>query len=85
MDKVLSARVDQAIIQRIGMLANKLGTSKKAIIERAILDLAEKVEASQGVDLLEQTCGAWDREEASEESASLAREAFRNAMERHRR
>jgi len=85
MDKVLSARVDQAVIQRIGMLASRLGTSKKAVIERAILDLAKKVEASQDLDLLGQTFGAWDREEAPAESAAEAREVFRKSMERHHR
>ena len=85
MDKVLSARVDQAVIQRIGMLARRLGTSKKAVIERAILDLAEKVETSQDLDLLGQTFGAWDREEAAAETSAQARDVFRKSMERHRR
>jgi hypothetical protein len=36
MDKIMSPRMDEAVIQRIGMSAKKLGTSKKAVLENAI-------------------------------------------------
>jgi predicted transcriptional regulator len=36
MDKILSARVDESVIQQVGILARELNTSKKAIIEAAI-------------------------------------------------
>lgn len=85
MDKILSARVDEAIIKRIGLLARRLGTTKKAIIERAILALQEKVEAEQKIDVLEQTLGAWERDEPARETLARAREAFRRSMERHHR
>jgi predicted transcriptional regulator len=85
MDKVLSARVDEAVLQRLTMLAGRLRTSKKAIIERAILAYAERVEAEQQVDLLEQTHGAWQREDSADETVERARSAFRQAMDQHRR
>jgi len=36
MDKIMSTRMDEAVIQHIGMLARKLGTSKKAVLESAV-------------------------------------------------
>ena len=44
MDKILSARVDESVIQRIGSLARQLNTTKKKIIEGAITLYAEKIE-----------------------------------------
>lgn len=43
MDKVLSARVDQSIVSRIGMLARQTHMSKKKIIERSIQMYAASV------------------------------------------
>jgi predicted transcriptional regulator len=36
MDKILSARVDESVVNRIGSLARRLHTSKKKSIESAI-------------------------------------------------
>jgi predicted transcriptional regulator len=36
MDKILSARVDETTIRKIGLLAQKLKKTKKAVIEEAI-------------------------------------------------
>lgn len=35
-DKIMSTRIDESVIQHIGMLAKKLGTSKKAVLENAV-------------------------------------------------
>lgn len=85
MDKVLSARLDEAVIQRLGLLAHSMGTTKKDVIERAILAFAEQVEEQQAVDVVRQTCGAWDRDEDAVATVTRAREPFRKGMERHRR
>jgi len=42
MDKILSARVDESVIQQIGVLAHELDTSKKAVIEAAIRMFSEQ-------------------------------------------
>ena len=83
MDKILSARVDEAVIWRINFLARRLGTTKKAIIEQAIRSYAEQVEAEHQLDVLEHTCGAWQRIEPPRETVDAARRAFRRSMERH--
>ena len=83
MDKILSARVDESIIRRIGRMAQKLHTTKKAVIEAAILSYAEKAETEKGIDIWEETLGAWKRREPPEETIKQARQAFRESMKRY--
>ena len=85
MDKILSARVDEAIIQRIGVIAQELETTKKAVIEAAILSYADKIQGEKKIDALEKTLGAWKRKESAEEDIEQIRHAFRKSMERHKR
>ena len=85
MDKILSARVDESVISQIGALARKLGTTKKAIIEKAIRLYAEKMGKEDGFDVLKETLGAWQRKESPGETVKKARKAFRSSMERHRK
>ena len=85
MDKILSARVDDTVIHRIGMLAEQLHTTKKAIIEGAIIAYAEKVETEKKLDVLEQTLGAWQRDEAPDETVRRVRCSFRNSMQRRQK
>lgn len=85
MDKVLSARVDEAVLRRLGMLAEALGTTKKDVLERAIRTFSERLEQEQVLDVFLQTCGAWHRDEPPEQTAAEARQAIRRGMERHHR
>jgi len=83
MDKILSARVDETTIRKIGLLAQKLKKTKKAIIEEAIRSYADQTVSSQSIDILDQTCGAWNRSETPQETVLGVREDFRKSMERH--
>jgi len=85
MDKIMSTRMDEAVIQHVGMLAKKLGTSKKAVLENAVRCYAEKMEAEQGLDVLSHTCGAWQREESVAQTVGRSKEAMRKSQERHKR
>ena len=85
MDKIMSARVDESVAQRIDILAKKLKTTKKAVIENAIRQYAEKVEAEQSMDILEYTCGSWQREESAADTVQHIRGKMRKAQERHKR
>ncbi len=85
MDKILSARVDEAVIKKIGLLAQKLDTTKKSIIENAVRDYSKKIEEEHKIDILEQTLGAWQRTETPEETVKQIRGVFRKSMERHKR
>lgn len=80
----MSARVDEAIIPKIGSLAKQMGATKKAIIQEAILLYGEKVQTGEE-NVFERTLGAWSRKEPPRRTAAKARTAFRKSMERHAR
>ncbi len=85
MDKIMSTRMDEAVIQRIGMLARKLGTSKKAILENAVHHYADKIEAEQDVDIMTHTFGSWKRDESTVETVNAIKGAMRKSQERYKR
>ena len=85
MDKILSARVDESVIQRIGSLARQLNTTKKKIIEGAIILYAEKIEKETKKGILEQTFGAWQRDESTPETVQKVRTILRDSMKRYQK
>lgn len=85
MDRVFSTRVDEAVSNRVTELSRRLGISKKALIERAVRELAERIDADGGTDVFAETCGAWQRDETAAETARAARQRFCESMERHKR
>jgi predicted transcriptional regulator len=82
MDKILSARVEESIVRRIGELAHRLGTSRKQVIERAVLLLAERVESKPEDGVFASTFGAWKRRESAEATVARARRSFKKSLER---
>ncbi len=84
MDKIISARIDESAANRIGVLARRLRTSKKDVIERAIAMYAAHVCEREESDVFEQTCGAWARRESAADIVKTARKAFRDSMGRPR-
>lgn len=84
MDKILSARVDESVANRIGLLPRRLRTSKKKIIDSAIERYAAQVDKEQDFDVFEHTCGAWQRRGSPEQTVVKVRKAFRDSMKRHR-
>ena len=85
MDKIMSTRMDEAVIRHIGMLAKRLGTSKKAVLENAVRYYAEKIEAEQGFDALTHTFGSWKRDESAAETVNAVKDTMRKSQERYRR
>lgn len=85
MDKVLSVRVDDSVIQQVGMLARKRNTSKKAIVEAAIRLYSGQTGIDKKNDVFEKTSGAWRRSEIPRNSIVIARTMFNESMERHHR
>ena len=73
MDKIMSTRIDEAVIRHIGMLAKRLGTSKKAVLENAVRCYVEKIETEQGFDVLADTFGSWQRDKSAAETRRLSR------------
>jgi len=85
MDKIMSTRMDEAVIRHIDMLAKRLGTSKKAILENAVRYYAEKVEAEQGFDVLTDTFGSWQRDNSAAETVQTIKDTMRKSHERYKR
>ena len=85
MDKIMSTRIDEAVIRHIGMLAKRLGTSKKAVLENAVRYYVEKIEAEQGFDVLTHTLGSWQRHEAAAETVQTIKDTMRKSQERYKR
>ena len=85
MDKIVSTRMDEAVIQHIGMLARKLGTSKKAVLESAVRYYVEKMETEQDLDILSHTFGSWQRDESTAETVKLIKDAMRKSQGRYKR
>ena len=85
MDKIMSTRVDEAVIRHIGMLADRLGTSKKAVIENAVRYYLERIEEEEGFDLLSHTFGCWERSESASETVRVIKDTMRKSQERYKR
>ena len=83
MDKILSARVDEVILNKISFIAQKLNVSKKKVIEGAVQMYAQRLEAAGDMNVFVQTSGAWKRKETIEQTVTHAKSAFRKSMERH--
>jgi hypothetical protein len=85
MDKIMSTRIDEAVIRNIGMLAKRLGTSKKAVLENAVRCYVEKIEREQGFDVLTDTFGSWQRDKSAAETHQAIKDTMRKSQERHKR
>ena len=85
MDKIISARLDESVVRRIGALSQQLGTTKKAVIENAVQVYAEKIEAENNCDVLEQTLGAWRRTQPPHKTVEKARQTFRRSIHRYQK
>ncbi|MCX7016847.1 MAG: ribbon-helix-helix protein, CopG family [Candidatus Sumerlaeota bacterium] len=85
MDKVLSARLDESVVNRIGSLAQRLHTSKKKIIETAITEYAARVDEDNEMDVFRKSWGAWHRKESAAQIVEQIRKEFEDSMMRHHR
>ncbi len=83
MDKILSARVDEATVRQLALLSTELNMTKKAIIESAIKLYSQQKGMENKVNALEKTCGVWQREESPQEDILKARLIFGKSMKRH--
>ena len=84
MDKVFSVRIDESVAARVNSLARQLHSTKKQVVEQAIELFTAKVEHEQEAGILEQSFGAWKRNESTGETVEASRAAFRGSFERVR-
>jgi predicted transcriptional regulator len=85
MDKIMSARIDESVAHRIGDLARRLKTSRKRVIEQAVLLLAREVDSQPDDDVFARTFGAWRRKQSAATTVTRARRAFSRSMGRRQR
>ncbi|MBD3345525.1 MAG: hypothetical protein GF401_10725 [Chitinivibrionales bacterium] len=85
MDRIFSARIDDAVYRKINNLSSKMHTSKKKIIEKAVTLLGKHFEEDKHTDVFDETCGAWKRDEKIDKTMEKAKAAFNESMKRHQR
>ena len=72
MDKILSARVDETVLNKISFLAQRLHLTKKKVIEGAVQLYAQRMESAGDMNVFAQTSGAWKRNESIDHTVSHA-------------
>jgi hypothetical protein len=85
MDKILSSRLDEAVVDELERVSRQLGMTKKQFLEEAIRLRAQEAREQQGGDIWEETLGAWKRDEPPADTVRAVRKHFRDAFERHHR
>ena len=85
MDRILSARIDDAVYRKISDLSHKLHTSKKAVIEKAVELLGYNCQEQGARDVFDETCGAWQRDETPAETSGKIRNRFNASLTRHQK
>ncbi len=84
MDKVFSARVDEAVLDELNRVAGKLGITKRQFLEEAIRLRAQQFSRREDADIWAETSGAWRRRrESTTEIIRTARRRFQRSFERH--
>jgi hypothetical protein len=82
MQKIFSARLDEAALDEMDRVTRKLRMSKRQFLEEAIHLRARGLSAAHGDDIWSETLGVWRREEKPESTIRRARQAFRRTFER---
>ena len=85
MQKIFSTRLDEAVLDELDRVTQRLGMSKRQFLEEAIQLHARSLSGDAREDVWAETSGAWNRAEKPETSIRRARQAFRRAFDRHHR
>ena len=81
MERIMSTRIDESVLNLINRIAREKNLSKKRIIEEAIRDFWQKIHAGKKRDPFEDSFGAWKRDESTEETVRKSRLAFNQRLE----
>jgi|RhiMetdeSRZDD1v2_1073273.scaffolds.fasta_scaffold880413_2 hypothetical protein len=85
MDRVFSARLDEAVIDELDRVTKQLGMTKKEFLEDAIRSRAAEVSAQTARNVWRETLGAWKRREAAETTIRRIRKSVEGSFARHQR
>jgi len=82
---VVSARIDEAVVDAMERVMRQLGLTKKQFLEDAIRSRARELSAKGMEDVWFATLGAWQRTEKAEATLLSGRKALRDSFRRHYR
>jgi hypothetical protein len=85
MQKIFSARLDEAVLNEMDRVTRRAKMTKKQFLEEAIRARARELSASLAQDVWDETRGAWKRRGRPATTVRAARTAFRRSIERHQR
>ncbi len=85
MDKILSARLDEAVVNELHRVTRRLGMTKKRFLEEAIQSKVRQVADNATPDVWEETRGAWRRHEEIQTTIRAGRRKFNAAFKRRHR
>lgn len=85
MQKVFSARIDEAVLNELERVTRQRGISKRQFLEEAVLKHAAEISDQADGDIWSDTLGAWRRREQPGTTIRRARQAFRRSFSRHHR
>ena len=85
MQKIFSTRLEEATLNELARVTQKLGISKRQFLEEAIHQRAERAIGDVKGDAWSETLGAWRRDEAVSTTIRRARREFERGFERRHR
>lgn len=85
MDKVLSARLDEKVIEELDFAVKKLHMTKKQFLEEAIRLRAKETRIEETLRVIDESFGAWKREDETIDETLANIRKFRTAEEGRRK
>lgn len=82
MQKVFSARLDEAVIDEMERVTRKLKMTKRRFLEEAISRQAKDLAGADESDVWSETLGAWRRKETPAATIRRARRSFEKSFTR---
>ena len=83
MQKIFSARIDEAVLNELERVTRQRGISKRQFLEEAIREHAAGMNVDGDGDVWADTLGTWRRREQPATTIRRARQAFRGTFTRH--
>lgn len=85
MQRIFSARLDEAALDEMERVTQKLKMTKRQFLEEAIHLRARQLAEEEGGDIWSETLGAWNRREKGETTIHKVRKEFERSFGRHHR
>jgi hypothetical protein len=83
MDKIMSARLDEAVLDIINQISQNKRVSKKKVIEGAIRLYWQEIMAENEQQVFKNSFAAWKRKESAEITVKKVKQAFKKNMGRN--